>query len=130
VYAWNADPNHPVGSEFIIMEEAPGANLDDIWHDLPLEEKVAITKDLVSLEKKMLSVSLNKYDVVASLIAYGGVNQDLDMEIYILPTNLFKVLLLRISEAVCQRKRERLSRTASLSARLRNGATGPRSAQA
>ncbi|KAF4228720.1 hypothetical protein CNMCM6805_001903 [Aspergillus fumigatiaffinis] len=61
VYAWNADPNHPVGSEFIIMEEAPGANLDDIWHDLPLEEKVAITKDLVSLEKKMLSVSLNKY---------------------------------------------------------------------
>lgn len=86
------------------MEEAPGANLDDIWHDLPLEEKIAITKNLVSLEKKMLSVPLNRYGIVASLIAHRGVNQDLDMGIYILTMNLFKVLLLRISEAMCQRK--------------------------
>ncbi|KAE8143675.1 kinase-like domain-containing protein [Aspergillus pseudotamarii] len=61
VFAWNAHRNNPVGSEFIIMEEAPGVKLEDIWSDLDLEKKVAIMKDLVALEKKMLSVSSNRY---------------------------------------------------------------------
>lgn len=34
--------------------------LEDIWNNLDLEEKGAIMKDLVALEKKMLSVSLNR----------------------------------------------------------------------
>jgi hypothetical protein len=42
----------------------------------------------------MLLVLLNKYDVITSLITHRGINQDLDMEIYILLINLFKVLLL------------------------------------
>ncbi|KZF23034.1 phosphotransferase family protein [Xylona heveae TC161] len=61
VYAWNADKNNPVGSEYIIMEEARGTQLDDIWNDLSLEERIVIMKDLVSIEKKMLSVSFNRY---------------------------------------------------------------------
>ncbi|KAB8257898.1 kinase-like domain-containing protein [Aspergillus pseudonomiae] len=61
VYAWNADVNNAVGSEYIIMEEAPGTKLEDIWHVLSLEEKVEIMKNLVQLEKKMLQAPLNCY---------------------------------------------------------------------
>lgn len=32
-------------------------------------------KDLVSLEKKMLSVSLNRYGVLSALSKHGDVNQ-------------------------------------------------------
>ncbi|OGM39302.1 hypothetical protein ABOM_011970 [Aspergillus bombycis] len=61
VYAWNADVNNDVGSEYILMEEAPGTKLEDIWHVLSLEEKIEIMKDLVQLEKKMLQAPLNSY---------------------------------------------------------------------
>ncbi|PIG83018.1 hypothetical protein AARAC_004887 [Aspergillus arachidicola] len=61
VFAWNTDVNHPVGSEFIIMEEAPSVKLEDVWSDLDLEEKVVIMDDLVALEKRLLSISLNRY---------------------------------------------------------------------
>ncbi|KAL4897301.1 kinase-like domain-containing protein [Aspergillus ambiguus] len=52
VFAWSADANNPVRSEYIIMEEAPGVKLDDIWEDLSLEQKITIMKDVTSLEKK------------------------------------------------------------------------------
>lgn len=42
------------------MEEAPGVKLEDVWDDLSLEQKIAIMKDLVSLEKKMISLSFNR----------------------------------------------------------------------
>ncbi|KNG86723.1 hypothetical protein ANOM_005182 [Aspergillus nomiae NRRL 13137] len=61
VYAWNADVNNAVSSEYIIMEEAPGTKLEDIWHVLSLEEKIEIMKDLVKLENKMLQAPLNSY---------------------------------------------------------------------
>ncbi|KAL3458409.1 kinase-like domain-containing protein [Aspergillus heterothallicus] len=61
VLAWSSDMTNPVQSEYIIMEEAPGVRLDDVWADLELENKVAIMKDVVSLEKKMSSVSFNQY---------------------------------------------------------------------
>lgn len=43
------------------MEEAAGTKLDDIWDELPLENKIAIMKDLVSIESKLLSVSFSRY---------------------------------------------------------------------
>lgn len=59
--------NNPVGSEYIIMEEAPGVKLEDVWSDLPLEQKIAITKDLITLEKKMISVSFNRSGTIIIL---------------------------------------------------------------
>ncbi|KKK25535.1 hypothetical protein AOCH_001085 [Aspergillus ochraceoroseus] len=61
VYAWNADLDNSVGSEYIIMEEAPGTTLEDIWDDLSLEKKIEVMKDLVQLEKKMLQAPLNHF---------------------------------------------------------------------
>jgi hypothetical protein len=54
VFAWNADLNNTVRSKYIIIGEAAGVKLDDIWEDLSLEQRLTITKDLVPLEQKML----------------------------------------------------------------------------
>ncbi|PYH81656.1 phosphotransferase family protein [Aspergillus uvarum CBS 121591] len=70
VYAWNADGNNPVGSEYIIMEESRGTKLEDVWDDFSLEEKIAVIKDLVQLEEKMLQVPLNSY----GSLYYAGAN--------------------------------------------------------
>ncbi|RAH45621.1 phosphotransferase family protein [Aspergillus brunneoviolaceus CBS 621.78] len=70
VYAWNADVGNPVGSEYIIVKEASGTKLEDLWNDYSLEEKFAVMKDLVQLERKMLQVPLNRY----GSLYYAGAN--------------------------------------------------------
>jgi hypothetical protein len=50
------------------MAEAAGKQVADSWHTLELEEKVAIMKDLVSIEKKLLSISFTRYAVAASFL--------------------------------------------------------------
>lgn len=62
VYAWSAQIDNPVGSEYIIMEEATGTMLAGVWDTLELEVQIAIMKDLVSVEKKLLSLSFNRSD--------------------------------------------------------------------
>ncbi|KAI9836106.1 MAG: hypothetical protein M1819_001722 [Sarea resinae] len=61
VYAWSASTDDPVGAEYIIMEEAAGRQAVDTWDTLELESKVAIMKELISIEKKLLSVCLTSY---------------------------------------------------------------------
>lgn len=44
------------------MEEAAGTKLEDIWDNLSLDDRIAIMKDLVSIENKLLSVSFSRYE--------------------------------------------------------------------
>lgn len=44
------------------MEEAAGTKLEDVWDKLPLEDRIAIMKDIVLIENKLLSVSFSKYN--------------------------------------------------------------------
>lgn len=46
------------------MEEATGTKLEDVWDELSLEDRIAIMKDLVSIENKLLSVSFSKYKLL------------------------------------------------------------------
>lgn len=69
VHAWCADSNNPVGCEYIIMEEAQGTKLEDVWENLSLEERIAIMKDLVSIESKILSISFKRS--VESIIGFA-----------------------------------------------------------
>jgi hypothetical protein len=46
-----------VEAEYIIMEEAPGTQLEDVWNSKTISEKTNIVKGLVEIEKKLLSVS-------------------------------------------------------------------------
>ncbi|OJD27490.1 hypothetical protein ACJ73_01103 [Blastomyces percursus] len=61
VHAWSAHVDNPVGAEYIIMEEASGTKLEDVWDKLPLEDRIAIMKNLVLIENKLLSVSFSNY---------------------------------------------------------------------
>ena len=63
VHAWSARVDNPVGAEYIIMEEATGTKLEDVWDELPLEDRIAVMKDLVSIENKLLSVSFSRYEL-------------------------------------------------------------------
>ncbi|KAI0104819.1 kinase-like domain-containing protein [Nemania sp. FL0031] len=61
VLAWSIDADNPVQSEYIIMEEAAGVQLSQVWDTLPLKAKLGIVKDLVGIEKKLLSISFTRY---------------------------------------------------------------------
>ena len=67
IYAWSARVDNPVGAEYIIMEEAPGTKLEDVWDGLPLADRIAIMKDLISIEKKLLSISFSRYEAAPTL---------------------------------------------------------------
>ncbi|EEQ34143.1 Phosphotransferase enzyme [Microsporum canis] len=61
VLAWSASPDSPVGSEYIIMEEAKGTQLSELWNDLDLPSRRVIINDIISIEQKLLSVTFNLY---------------------------------------------------------------------
>jgi hypothetical protein len=52
--------DNPVQAEYIVMEEAPGISLADICDDMGIRTKDKIIRDLVSIEKKLLSVSFTR----------------------------------------------------------------------
>jgi hypothetical protein len=60
VLAWSADYQNDVGAEYIIMEEANGTRLHEIWEDLELTAKRDIILEIVEVEKKLLSISFDK----------------------------------------------------------------------
>jgi len=49
--------DNPVQAEYIVMEEAPGVSLADVWGDMGLRSKDKVIEDIVAIEKKLLSVS-------------------------------------------------------------------------
>ncbi|EGC46551.1 phosphotransferase enzyme family protein [Histoplasma capsulatum var. duboisii H88] len=59
VLAWSASSDNPVGSEYIIMEEAKGKQLTHLWEQMDLEEKKRIIDDIVTIEQKLLSFSFS-----------------------------------------------------------------------
>jgi hypothetical protein len=60
VIAWSDTDQNPVQAEYIIMEEARGSQLHEVWQDLPLPKKVDIIREFVDLERKLLSVSFDR----------------------------------------------------------------------
>jgi hypothetical protein len=60
ILAWSASDQNPVQAEYIIMEEARGSQLHEVWQDLPLRKKTDIIREVVEIEKKLLSVSFEK----------------------------------------------------------------------
>lgn len=102
VYTWSADVNNPVGAEYIIMEEAPGIKLENIWDDLSLEQKIDIMKDLVFLEKKMLSVSLDRSGCDAGSGYISIANWHLVTATCTMPAKLFQAPQPPKSLATCQ----------------------------
>lgn len=65
------------------MEEATGKQLGRLWDDLNPDSKLAIMREVVSIETKMLSVSFSQYVflpvycsvliLIAHMISYGSI---------------------------------------------------------
>ncbi|KAF1951434.1 hypothetical protein CC80DRAFT_519375 [Byssothecium circinans] len=60
ILAWSASEKNPVEAEYIIMEEAQGSQLHEVWEKLPLRAKSDIMDRIVDVESKLLSVSFHR----------------------------------------------------------------------
>lgn len=61
VYEWCASAdNNPIGAEYIIMEEARGVQPANVWNVLTADSKLAIMREVVSIETKLLSLSFSQ----------------------------------------------------------------------
>lgn len=52
--------DNSVGSEYIIMEEAVGTQLENVWEGLTPPSKLEVMREIVKLEQKMLFVSFSQ----------------------------------------------------------------------
>ncbi|KAI4217513.1 MAG: hypothetical protein LQ351_000108 [Letrouitia transgressa] len=57
VLSWCGKTDNLVESEYILMEEATGTQLALVWDEMELESKLKIVEDIVSVERKLLSLS-------------------------------------------------------------------------
>lgn len=68
VLTWSATDQNLVESKYIITKEAKDFQLHKVWQDLNLRAKRDIIREIVDLEKKMFSVSFDRY--IARLFLY------------------------------------------------------------
>ncbi|EGE04025.1 phosphotransferase enzyme family protein [Trichophyton equinum CBS 127.97] len=61
VLAWSSCSDNSVGAEYIIMEEAKGTQLSQMWDEMKLHDRSEIIDDIVSIEQKLLSVTFGWY---------------------------------------------------------------------
>ncbi|KAJ7609624.1 protein kinase subdomain-containing protein PKL/CAK/Fmp29 [Roridomyces roridus] len=56
VYGYSADANNAAGTEYIFTESIGGTTLVDQWFDLAEPDMISVVRQLVQLEKKMMSI--------------------------------------------------------------------------
>lgn len=61
VLAWSSSSDNSVGAEYIVMEEAKGTPLSQMWDEMKLHDRSEIIDDIVSIEQKLLSVTFGLY---------------------------------------------------------------------
>ncbi|KAH6723680.1 kinase-like domain-containing protein [Leptodontidium sp. MPI-SDFR-AT-0119] len=61
VLSWSGEAENPVESEYILMEEAIGNQLGEVWDEMELHDKLKIVDDIVAIERKFLSLSFTRY---------------------------------------------------------------------
>ena len=52
--------DNPVQTEYIVMEEVVGRLLAEVWSGMDIRSKGRVVSDLVSIEKKLLSVFFSR----------------------------------------------------------------------
>jgi hypothetical protein len=77
VLSWSGEAENPVGSEYILMEEANGRQLGENWDDMDLHDKLKIVEEIVAIEKKFLSLSFSQYVLPSGLTGEAKLIRDL-----------------------------------------------------
>lgn len=61
VYTYSSTDDNPVGSEYIVMEKAPGKPLTSRWFELTPRERVSLVVSFVEIEKKLFDIPFGSY---------------------------------------------------------------------
>lgn len=61
VLSWDSSKNNPVGAEYIIMEKAPGVQLDQIWNQLDIGEMWKVTQSIAKYQALWAEVSFAQF---------------------------------------------------------------------
>lgn len=62
VVAWCSQTReNPVGSEYIIMEEVPGVQLEYVWPSMSIQDRLGVVKSIASYQKAWTSTSFTSY---------------------------------------------------------------------
>ncbi|KAJ4992998.1 hypothetical protein SVAN01_01350 [Stagonosporopsis vannaccii] len=62
VLAWSSRAyENPVGAEYIIMEQVPGIELEQVWPKMGIKDRFAVVKAIAGFQKSWSSVSFLKY---------------------------------------------------------------------
>ena len=61
ILAWSADPENPVGAEYIIMQKAPGVRLFEAWDEIPEAGRLKLIKQLTELESQLAAIPFPAY---------------------------------------------------------------------
>jgi hypothetical protein len=56
VLDWDSSVSNDVGSEYIIMERAPGKELENTWYTMKPKERMAAVEKIVDIEKLLFSI--------------------------------------------------------------------------
>ncbi|KAK2764467.1 hypothetical protein FQN54_009162 [Arachnomyces sp. PD_36] len=58
ILSYSTDPDNSIGSEYIIMEKAPGEPIGKSWYTLSDKERLKVLMGLVKLETKLFAIDL------------------------------------------------------------------------
>ncbi|KAL1874972.1 hypothetical protein Plec18167_005640 [Paecilomyces lecythidis] len=61
VLAWSSQADNPVQAEYILMEKAPGVQLNEIWHRLDIEGRLNVVKKIAKYQADWTAVSFSKF---------------------------------------------------------------------
>lgn len=61
VLAWDGKDSNLAESEYIFMEEAEGTQLEEVWPDMELDEKVNVVDDVITIQKKLQCASFSRF---------------------------------------------------------------------
>ena len=61
VLAWDGGSRNSAESEYILMEEAKGTQLEELWTDMDLDDKFKIVDDVIEIQEKLQSVTFSRF---------------------------------------------------------------------
>jgi hypothetical protein len=61
IFAWSSDASNPVGTEYVIMEKAPGIQLFKLWDTMGDYSRLLLIEQLTKLENEFASIQFPAY---------------------------------------------------------------------
>jgi hypothetical protein len=60
VLGWDAGVSNSVESEYILMEQAKGTQLEELWTEMEIDEKFKVVNEVVAIQKKLQSATFRR----------------------------------------------------------------------